>query len=98
MSKEEIYLCIARRETGEKLAEYVAGRVPNVGQIISLSYLDMQGKFLVLDVVQQLLLKDYGLVTLKVKSVDPAYKSPGGWAPWGTQALRFLFKAEWIWS
>ena len=92
MSQKEIYLCIARTETGEKLAEYVAARVPDIGEIITLSYLDAQGKFLVLDVVHRSSLEDYKIVTLKVKPVDPIDKPSGGSISLGRQVLRMMFK------
>ena len=88
MSPKEIYLCIARTENGEKLAEYVAARAPDIGEIISLTYLDAQGKFLVLDVISGRSLKDYKIVTLKVKPLQPIDNSPGGSIFVGSQILR----------
>ena len=71
MTTDRIYLCIFRDERGEKIAENVTARIPKVGEIISLSYLDAQGKFEVLQVNELMSLVEYELVALKVRPVTP---------------------------
>jgi len=94
VSKERIYLCIARRESGEKLAEYVVARAPNVGEIIRISYLDAQGKFEVLEVTPKALTQDYQVVLLIVRPVEPDDKPPEGWVSLASQLLSRLFNEK----
>jgi len=79
---EHIYLFIVSNEAGEKIAEYIAARVPNLGEIITLSYLDAQGRFEVLEVIPKAVMQDYEVVSLKVRPVEPDDKSTGNWLRW----------------
>jgi hypothetical protein len=71
VSTEIIYLCIYRTEHGEKIAEKVSSRIPEVGEIISISYLDAQGNFEVLNIGQRTILDGYELVSVQVRPLHP---------------------------
>jgi hypothetical protein len=71
MSTEIIYLCIYRTEHGEKIAEKVSSRIPEVGEIISISYLDAQGNFEVMKIGQRTILDGYELVSVQVRPLNP---------------------------
>ena len=94
MNTEHIYLCIVSNEDGEKIAEYISARVPSVGEIISLSYLDTHGKFEVLEVTHKAVMEDYQVVSLKVRPVEPNEKPLGTSRTWATRSLRAFFQAE----
>ena len=94
MSTQPIYLFIVSNEDGGKIAEYIAARVPNVAEIITLSYLDTQGKFEVLEVTPKAVMQDYEVISLKVKPVQPNDKPLGNWLSWGAKSLKVLFQAE----
>ena len=71
VSTQHIYLFIVSNKAGEKIAEYIGARVPNVGEIITLSYLDAHGKFEVLEVTPKAVMEDYEVVSLKVRPIEP---------------------------
>jgi len=93
LTQEIFYLCIFRNEQGEKLGEKVTARVPIVGEIIRITYVDTSGEFEVLKEVQRKTLPDYETVTLQVRRVIP--KEPGNSSiSKGLKLLYMLFQTQ----
>ncbi len=77
MPTETIYLCIFRNQQGEKIAVKVSARVPRVGEILSISYLDAQGNFQIVREIQRTVNTEYEVVALEVKPAET--EKPSNW-------------------
>jgi hypothetical protein len=98
VSKQQIYLWIVRDDAGEKLAEQVAARVPDIGEIIALSYLDTHGRFEVLEVTLKATMPDFQVVLLKVKPEQQSHHPADVLFTWGTLTLAILLPSISHWS
>lgn len=70
MPTETIYVLVFRDRYGEKIAEKVTVRVPGIGEIIAINYLDAQGDFEVVREIRRAPKTEYEIVSLEVKPVD----------------------------
>ncbi len=77
MPTETIYLCIFRNQQGEKIAVKVSARVPRLGEIVSISYLDAQGNFQIVREIQRTVNAEYEVVALEVKHAET--EKPSNW-------------------
>lgn len=65
------YHHIVRDRKGQKIAEYISKKMHTVGEVISISYLETQGDYEILDVVPVRQVEELLTVTVIVKPVEP---------------------------